>query len=109
MLDVAFRHNPTPMWIYDPATLRFLDVNDATLEHFGRTREELLASTVADVRPPEEIPRLLARAAEAVPRLGAASMVRGTNSRKDGTVLVTETASHPVEFQGTPGALRDRP
>ncbi len=101
MLDVAFRHNPTPMWIYDPATLRFLDVNDATLEHFGRTREELLAATVADVRPPDEIPRLLARAAEALPAWGR---LNGPwyHSRKDGTVLVTETASHPVDFEGRP-------
>jgi PAS domain S-box-containing protein len=99
MLDVAFRRNPTPMWIYDPTTLRFLDLNEATLEHFGRSREELLAGTLADVRPPEEVPRLLARAAEAIPAWGR---LNGPwyHRRKDGTVLVTETASHPVEFQG---------
>jgi PAS domain S-box-containing protein len=101
LLDIAFRRNPTPMWIYDPATLRFLDLNEATLEHFGRPREELLAGTLADVRPPEEVPRLLARAAEAIPAWGR---LNGPwyHRRKDGTLLVTETASHPVEFQGHP-------
>jgi PAS domain S-box-containing protein len=101
LLDVAFRRNPAAMWIYDPATLRFLDMNEATLEHFGRTREELLEGTVADVRPPEEVPRLLARVAEDCPEWGR---LNGPwlHTRKDGSLRVTETASHPIEVGGRP-------
>lgn len=104
MLDVAFRGNPTPMWVYDPATLRFLDLNDATLKHFGRSRDELLAVTLADLRPPEEVPRLLARAAEAIPDWGRPDGP-WLHQRKDGTLVVTETTTHPVEFQGRSARL----
>ncbi len=99
MLDVAFRRNPTPMWIFDPATLRFLDMNDATLLHFGRSREELLSGTLADLRPPEEVPRLLACAADTIPDWGR---LNGPwyHRRKDGTILITETATHEVDFEG---------
>jgi PAS domain S-box-containing protein len=54
-----FEENPVPMWIYDAESLRILDANVAALAHFGYTRRELLAMTVLDVRPPEEVPRFL--------------------------------------------------
>ena len=31
------------MWVYDTETLRFLAVNDATVERYGYTRDEFLA------------------------------------------------------------------
>lgn len=30
-----FEQNPTPMWIYEVGTLRFLEVNDAAIRHYG--------------------------------------------------------------------------
>jgi PAS domain S-box-containing protein len=50
---------PTPMYIYDGRTFKFLAVNDATVEQYGYTREELLNLKITDIRPPEEIPALL--------------------------------------------------
>ena len=38
----------------------FLDVNDAAVRHYGYTREEFLAMTIRDIRPPEEVPQMLA-------------------------------------------------
>jgi PAS domain S-box-containing protein len=37
-----FNNNPEPMWIYDPHTLRFLEVNNAAVEKYGYTRDEFL-------------------------------------------------------------------
>jgi len=58
---LLFESNPHPMWIYDRETLRFLEVNDAAVRHYGYTREEFLAMTIEDIRPEEKAPRLAAR------------------------------------------------
>ena len=54
--------NPLPMWVYDVETLRFLEVNDAAIAHYGYTRAEFLDMSIADIRPEEDRPRLGHRA-----------------------------------------------
>jgi PAS domain S-box-containing protein len=49
-----FHHSPVPMCIYDPETLRLLDVNAAFVTQFGYTQEELLTMTKRDLHPSEE-------------------------------------------------------
>ena len=53
-----FETNPLPMWVYDLETLRFLAVNDAAIANYGYSREEFLAMTIQDIRPPEDSHRL---------------------------------------------------
>ncbi|MBO9151818.1 PAS domain S-box protein [Chitinophaga sp. GCM10012297] len=54
-----FRQSPQPMWVYDRETLRFVDVNDAALDLYGYSLEEFLKMTILQIRPPEEVSRLL--------------------------------------------------
>lgn len=54
-----FANNPLPMIVYDRETLRFLDVNNAACAYYGYTHDEFLQLSVAQIRPPEDIPRLL--------------------------------------------------
>ena len=56
---MLFEASPTPMWVYDADTLAFLAVNDAAIRHYGYSRDEFLAMTIKDIRPPEDIPRML--------------------------------------------------
>lgn len=53
-----FHLSPQPMWLYDPHTLAFLAVNNATLEQYGFTRDEFLSMTIKDIRPVNELPKL---------------------------------------------------
>ena len=53
-----FNFSPLPMWVADIDTLAFLDVNEATINHYGYSREEFLAMTIKDIRPEETIPEL---------------------------------------------------
>lgn len=53
-----FYQNPSPMWVYDPVTLGFVDVNEAALNHYGFTREEFIRMTIKDIRPASEVDRL---------------------------------------------------
>lgn len=46
---LLFAANPHPMWIYDPETLRFLDVNDAATAHYGYSHTEFGRLTLTDV------------------------------------------------------------
>lgn len=57
---MLFATNPIPMWVFDHASLRFLDVNDAALHDYGYRREEFLALRVTDLRPAGDVPDFLA-------------------------------------------------
>src|SRR5690606_4070449 len=46
-----FNLSPQPMWIYDTSSLRFLDVNHATIVKYGYTLEEFKSMTLKDIRP----------------------------------------------------------
>ena len=58
--SLFFAANPIPMWVYDPETLRFLEVNEAALATYGFSRDEFLGMTIAQIRAPEDIPALTA-------------------------------------------------
>lgn len=49
-----FYKNPLPMWTFEIDTLRFLDVNDAAINHYGYSREEFLSMTLKDIRTEED-------------------------------------------------------
>jgi len=49
-----FHLSPLPKWIYSVDTLRFLNVNEAALKHYGYSRAEFLSMTIRDIGPIEE-------------------------------------------------------
>jgi PAS domain S-box-containing protein len=94
---LLFDENPNPMWVLDAETLGFLDVNEATVRHYGYTREEFLAMTVADIRPAEDVPAL--RAAVAQDR---DEPTRGLwrHRKNDGSPIDVEVTSRSLPFRG---------
>ena len=56
---LLFDHNPIPMVIFDPGNLSFLAVNDEAVKHYGYSREQFLAMTLLDIRPPEDRQELI--------------------------------------------------
>jgi PAS domain S-box-containing protein len=93
-----FKSSPYPLWIYDTQTMAFLAVNDAAVHHYGYSEAEFLRMTIKDIRPPEEVPRLLAATAE----LGEAVYRTGLwrHRKKDGTLILVEITSHAFQFAG---------
>ncbi len=55
---LLFASNPLPMFVYDFETLRFLEVNDAALSHYGYSREEFSRLWVTDLWSLDELKRL---------------------------------------------------
>jgi PAS domain S-box-containing protein len=45
-----FELSPTPMWIVDWETLKFLNVNEATVRHYGYSKEKFKTMTLFDLR-----------------------------------------------------------
>jgi PAS domain S-box-containing protein len=50
---------PLPMWVFNPASLCFLEANPAAEKLYGYSREEFLSMTVPEVLPPEEVDSFL--------------------------------------------------
>jgi len=90
-----FEMNPLPMWVYDLQTLRFTDVNDAAVRHYGYSREEFLKLTLRDIRPPEDVPQMLAALASLEARRAPH---HHRHRKKDGTVFDVEVTSFEFVF-----------
>jgi len=100
---LMFEDNPQPMWMYDRKTLAFLAVNNAAVHLYGYTREEFLAMTIKDIRPPEDVPALL-KAVAAVDS-GYTPPDQWRHAKKDGTIIQVEITSHTIDFSGRPAEL----
>jgi len=100
---LMFDANPLPMWVYDLETLRFLTVNDAAARQYGYGRDELLNHTIKDIRPPADVPHLVATVAALDDGLKAAD--RWRHRRKDGSLIDVEITSHGFEFTGRAARL----
>jgi PAS domain S-box-containing protein len=100
---VLFDQNPLPSWVFDLETMRFLAVNDAAVEVYGYSRDEFLAMTIADIRPPQEVPALR----EALARAAAGEPVRGIwrHRKRDGTEIEVEITSHRLTYAGSRAEL----
>lgn len=93
-----FEDNPQPMWMYDLDTLAFLAVNNAAVHLYGYSRDEFLAMTIKDIRPPEDVPALLAAVAAVD---GGYSPPQGwRHVKKDCTVIEVEITSHTIDYNG---------
>jgi diguanylate cyclase (GGDEF)-like protein/PAS domain S-box-containing protein len=85
-----FEMNPLPMWVYDFETLVFTAVNDAALRHYGYSRAEFLKMKITDIRPVEEIPRMLETLRSLGERRGPQPF---RHRKKDGTIFDAEITS----------------
>ena len=95
---LLFESNPMPMWVFDRDSLKFLAVNEAAIRHYGYSGDEFLSMTIADIRPDEDVPKLMNSVSKTVPRLSEAELWR--HRKKDGTIIQVEITSHPISMDG---------
>lgn len=97
-----FERSPLAMWVYDAASLRFLDVNRAALERYGYTREEFLRMGLHDIRPLEDI----AAVERSVHLNDAQRHGREWRHRtRAGRLLDVAVFSTDIDFDGRPARL----
>jgi PAS domain S-box-containing protein len=97
-------HNPRPTWVYCPESLQFLDVNPVAVRSYGWSRRQFLDMTIADIRPSEDVPRLLADVAE---MRGRNSSVGGPwrHRHRDGTVIDVVISAVRMPHSGSDARL----
>lgn len=96
-----FEASPQPMWVFDSETLAFLAVNDAAVAHYGYSPEEFMKMTLADIRPPEDIPFLL----ETLEKTGSRphnAIVGARHRRKNGDIIDVELSTQTLDWEGRP-------
>ncbi len=94
----GFHASPVPMWIFDQSSLAILEVNGAAERQYGYLRSEFLKMTILDIRPLEEIPKVLRRTlrAQTVRPNGEFWIHR----RKNGNTFQATIMSREITFQG---------
>jgi PAS domain S-box-containing protein len=93
-----FERNPMPMWIYDLKTLRFLEVNQMAIQHYGYSAEEFSAMTILDIRPEEDrkhVPDMTVDTDDAASRNIQGLWVHLT---KNGHQIFVEIISHRIQY-----------
>jgi two-component system cell cycle sensor histidine kinase/response regulator CckA len=98
-----FERNPQPMWAFHRETLRFLDVNEMAIRVYGYSREEFLAMSLTDIRPPEDVPLLRAVIADTDREHEGRSIWR--HFTKSGELLHVEVHTQDIEMDGAPARL----
>jgi PAS domain S-box-containing protein len=95
-----FHLTPLPMMVFDLDTLQFLDVNDASVKHYGFSREEFLSMTLKDIKLPEDIPIL-------EDNLENDKAVKKTNSlgifrqkKKNGEIIDVDIRANFIKYKG---------
>jgi two-component system, cell cycle sensor histidine kinase and response regulator CckA len=88
-----------PTWVYDRHSLAFIEVNEAALVHYGYTRDELAALTVAVLEAPRPS---LARAGGGEDRLDESAIL---HRKKDGTQIWVELKVTEIELDGRAACL----
>src|SRR5262249_28376438 len=101
-----FESLPEPAWVHDLETLRFLEVNAAAIRNYGFTRDEFLAMRLEDIRPADEVPRLLAELDAANTNPIGWYRADGIRHRsKDGSLIDASVATHLVSCAGKPARM----
>ncbi len=100
---LLFANNPLPMWVCDAESLRFLQVNDAGVAHYGYSREEFHHMRFTDLLPVADVPRVLRSFSEDQSAMRFAGPWR--HRLKDGQIIEVEVISHTLEFTGRRAVL----
>ena len=100
-----FENNPLPMWVLEEGTLKFLDVNEQALKHYGYTREEFLSLTALDIRPPADRTIFLQVDRKAETAIENKHRRIWNHCKKDGSVIQVEIIAHNINFENRPARL----
>lgn len=93
-----FRASPMPKWIYDIQTLKFVDVNDAALSHYGYSREEFMSMTIRDIKPHGE--RGTMKEAVAENNNSDKIIAEYRHQKKNGDIIDVEVQSSSIDLNG---------
>lgn len=94
--EILFHQNPQPMWIVEVDTLRFLQVNDAAIAHYGYSYREFMSISLANIRPLHEHESMK----DLIKRINHSETISKniTHIKKDGSIIHVQITSYRVLF-----------
>jgi two-component system cell cycle sensor histidine kinase/response regulator CckA len=95
---LMFEGNPLPTYVYDCASLRLVELNQAAAEKYGYIRDEFLKLSVTDIRPETEPAKLLLELKGR--HVGFNNAGVWQQRRKDGSVFSAEATVMRFEEEG---------
>ncbi len=96
--------NPSPMWIFDRETSKFLQVNQAAIHKYGYSEQEFLNMSVTDIGPeqtahePFDMPGISSQPANYLQQFTQ-------HSRKDGQEMDVDVRRSTILFKGREASL----
>lgn len=99
-----FQFSPMPMWIYDMETLKFLNVNDSALNHYGYSLSEFQQMTLYEIRVDEGI-ELVPSILDGLKKKGSTFDGRSRHRLKSGKIIDVEIKASLTYFDGKEGIL----
>lgn len=103
--QALFEFSPQPMWVYDLETLQFLMVNKAAVEKYGYSKDEFMQMTIKDIRPVEELPKLMQAVDESRSHTKFEFTGIFRHQKKSGENFEVEIKSTILEFDGKKAEL----
>ena len=100
---LLFESNPLPLWMIEKDSMMIIAVNDAAAHLYGYTKEELLHTSVRDLRVPEERDAQLRGYKQEFNNTSERGIVR--HLKKDGTVMFMQIIANDIVFDGRPVRL----
>jgi PAS domain S-box-containing protein len=101
---LLFEENPQPLFAFDRQTLEIVAVSNASVEHYGYSREELLTMRIADLHVPEDaeaVRTLLEALGRNEPSgLHSIRQTRYRHQYKDGTIIDVDISGDNVMLGG---------
>lgn len=94
-----FNLSPVPMWIFNPETFRFIQVNRSAINNYGYSEKEFLDMTIMDIRPEEDTLKVKEVSKK---NNGDVNIFKGSfrHIKKSGEKIDVEIFSTPVLING---------
>lgn len=96
---LLFQKNPLPMWISNPKTFEIVEVNTASLEHYGFTRKEFQEMTLLNILPEQDIPSAR-KFLQNKPFDGDAEWGEWRHLKKSGEIIHVLTTGSKIDYFG---------
>lgn len=98
-----YQNNPHPIWIYDPETFCFLDVNQAAVNCYGYSYDEFLQMKVTDLQPVDANNFSLEH--QLVENKGVLSSGIWRHKKKNGEWIDVEIRTNQLNFNEKPAVV----
>lgn len=89
-----FESNPMPLWVLEMPSLKFIDVNESAISHYGYSRQEFLSMDAYQIWPDNEKERF--KNFDRLSSRGTLKTGVWKHLKKDGSIIYVEINSHEI-------------